>query len=603
MLYQDLNEAWRPATRVSQALIGILIVASGGLATAAPPTWTAPPAAAARKNPLTDSKAAAAAGASLFATNCVACHGNKGRGDGPAAVALNPKPANLANKTLWEQSDGALFWKISHGHTPMPGFSSTMTEDQRWQLVDFVRSLSPKPAAKAATKDTNAEKAEKAAPKKDKKAAKPAPEAKPVVDEAEPSGDEPTAVPAETSADQPEVVPTSEGASVEDSTDSASAAQVPDVADSVDSSTDAPPMDADTTTGTTEPPPATPDAAPQRDRRTAFVFGGYGTTDLEVPIDGDPTFGGSFNPIFLVSPADWVLFEGELELELEDAETSLKLETGQLSLVATPWLTFGIGKFLNPMNFFVERQHPNWINKLPDKPIAVYDGLLAESVLGVQARGGVAIGTARLGYSIFGANAPRLVTDAEDPAEAGILEGDNFSNVDGHIAGGGRIGFLPIKEVEVGYGAEFSAVGPDGVLAQLHSVDLNLVLDSAAIKGVLAVRGQWVWSMIGDVVYDPDGELGYGPLNFTNNRQGGYAQVSYRPSDVETPFVRDLEYVVRVDHLDQHLTPAGEKESRGALGLDWWFLPSGVVKVAYEMDSVDGGALEHAMLGQVALGF
>ena len=54
------------------------------------------------------------------------------------------RPGNLSDSKLWKQSDGALFWKISEGKTPMPSFQETYTEEQRWQLVDYVRTLAVK---------------------------------------------------------------------------------------------------------------------------------------------------------------------------------------------------------------------------------------------------------------------------------------------------------------------------------------------------------------------------------------------------------------------------------------------------------------------------
>ena len=100
----------------------------------------------------------------------------------------------------------------------------------------------------------------------------------------------------------------------------------------------------------------------------------------------------TFNPIFLWKISDRLLFEGELELELEERETSLSLEMAQVSYLVNGYMTLGAGKFLNSMDYFVERQHMAWVNKLPDKPLAVYDGLAPESLVGVQLRGGIPIG-------------------------------------------------------------------------------------------------------------------------------------------------------------------------------------------------------------------
>ncbi|MBP7962878.1 MAG: cytochrome c [Caldilineaceae bacterium] len=94
-------------------------------------------------NPIPATEASIAAGAALFQTNCAACHGESGAGDGPAAAALDPKPANLGADHVQANSDGALFYIITHGRTgtAMPPWESVLTEDQRWEVVNFVRTV------------------------------------------------------------------------------------------------------------------------------------------------------------------------------------------------------------------------------------------------------------------------------------------------------------------------------------------------------------------------------------------------------------------------------------------------------------------------------
>jgi len=103
--------------------------------------WTAPPSADAVKNPLAHNPQAAKEGATLFTKQCLMCHGNKGMGDGPVGINLNPRPGNLLLPKAQKLTDGALFWKISNGKAPMPTFKSSLTETQRWQLVDYIREL------------------------------------------------------------------------------------------------------------------------------------------------------------------------------------------------------------------------------------------------------------------------------------------------------------------------------------------------------------------------------------------------------------------------------------------------------------------------------
>jgi len=113
--------------------------------------WVAPARAAKKKNPLPADAANLAAGKNVYVAQCLQCHGTAGKGDGPAAKDLQTKPGDLSNPKLNEQSDGALFWKITEGRKPMPSFEKLLAEDQRWQAIIYVRTLSPQAADGAKT--------------------------------------------------------------------------------------------------------------------------------------------------------------------------------------------------------------------------------------------------------------------------------------------------------------------------------------------------------------------------------------------------------------------------------------------------------------------
>jgi hypothetical protein len=339
---------------------------------------------------------------------------------------------------------------------------------------------------------------------------------------------------------------------------------------------------------------------------TKFLLAGYGTAGFTARSGEDPFFDASFNALFLYKMTDRLFFEGEMELEFENNDTTLNLEVAQASYLLNDYMTIGVGRFLNPMDFFVERQHMNWVNKLPDKPLAVYDGLFPESQLGAQLRGVIPIGPTKIEYVGFVANAPDLITSFDDPAAVGMLSFPNTANFGGHVAVGGHIGFIPIPELEIGYGIQRSKVGPRDHAVEniLQSVDFNYVRDSTLLKGLLNFRAQWGWSHIGHFVYDPDGEAGFGPLDFNNNRNGGYVQLAYRPTHINNDYLKNFEPVLRYDRLNQLHTPVGFDEQRWTLGINYWVTPSAVIKTAYEFDDKNGGARDQdALMLQVAVGF
>ena len=89
------------------------------------------------------SPAAGPDGANIYREQCAACHGKKGEGDGPAAVALNPRPSDLADEERMEElTDEELRTIIGRGTGAMPGFETILEPDELEAVLEYVRSLS-----------------------------------------------------------------------------------------------------------------------------------------------------------------------------------------------------------------------------------------------------------------------------------------------------------------------------------------------------------------------------------------------------------------------------------------------------------------------------
>ena len=83
-----------------------------------------------------------AAGLNHYEQNCTPCHGVSGHGNGPLAASMpvTQKPADLSAPHTALHTPGDLYWWITHGMagTPMPGFGDVLTNDDRWDIINFL---------------------------------------------------------------------------------------------------------------------------------------------------------------------------------------------------------------------------------------------------------------------------------------------------------------------------------------------------------------------------------------------------------------------------------------------------------------------------------
>jgi len=106
--------------------------------------WKVPEEAKLRPNPIQSSMSDLAAGRAIYMDKCTQCHGQTGKGDGPDAASYYPSPTSLVDaQHMNGVTDGEVFYQISEGRKPMPAFKRKLTEEQRWQLVLYVRTFAP----------------------------------------------------------------------------------------------------------------------------------------------------------------------------------------------------------------------------------------------------------------------------------------------------------------------------------------------------------------------------------------------------------------------------------------------------------------------------
>jgi hypothetical protein len=338
--------------------------------------------------------------------------------------------------------------------------------------------------------------------------------------------------------------------------------------------------------------------------KTQFMVRGYGHTGLNYMSNGDEKessyVGSAFAPIFLFKHSDKLMFEAELEFELESNELKIALEYADVMYVLNKNMTVRAGKFLLPFGTFMERFHPAWINRLPTRPLGFgHDGIAPASGIGVELRGAFDLGGPSLNYAIYSTNGPRLKDGSIEPEEAGMLMFQNYEDNNTSKAFGGRLGLLPFSDssTELGISA-YSTNGAgakdseyENVGAFLYAIDFAFIKQVTPLSGFIDIKAQYNSSNVDTATFiemheDGDEE----EYSFDNQSNSFYGQLSYRPTMAESDFMKKLEFVGRYSNFN---APEGaeweEKSTQYAFGLNYWLTWRSLIKISYQTTETEGG--------------
>jgi len=106
--------------------------------------WVAPESAKKIKPAVPANDENITAGKALYAKHCKSCHGASGKGDGPKAANLEKECGDFTSADFKGLTDGEVYWMTTEGNDPMPTFKKKTTEEERWQIVHYVRTLADK---------------------------------------------------------------------------------------------------------------------------------------------------------------------------------------------------------------------------------------------------------------------------------------------------------------------------------------------------------------------------------------------------------------------------------------------------------------------------
>jgi mono/diheme cytochrome c family protein len=106
--------------------------------------WPAPEAAVKVKNPVKSDDAAIKEGKELYGQQCKSCHGAKGKGDGTKAEKIDISCGDFSSAEFQKQTDGEIYWRTTEGRKPMPSFKEKLSDNERWAIVNYMRTLADK---------------------------------------------------------------------------------------------------------------------------------------------------------------------------------------------------------------------------------------------------------------------------------------------------------------------------------------------------------------------------------------------------------------------------------------------------------------------------
>ncbi len=321
----------------------------------------------------------------------------------------------------------------------------------------------------------------------------------------------------------------------------------------------------------------------------AVVISGYGTVGYLNRTEKDAipnTFSAAFAPIFLFQFQDKVMFESELEFDVEDGVTQTGLEYAQLDVILNDNIVVVAGKFLVPFGVFGDRLHPAWINKLATAP-PIYGHHTSEfgaepllpvlSDLGVMAKASIMRGPWHVTLNGYATQGPSIEAD-EGPVvvpELAFLGSTGDTNRSKMVGGRLDVALPPWIEVNL------SMLNAD--------YDENDVLDFTAwnIAAEARHRGLEVRGAYIQTRQEYETLTGFPTLV----RSGFYSQASLRRGPWE-PVFRFTKM------FNDEFDGATEETSawQAAFGIDYWLSPSVALMAGYEINREGGASISNDRL-------
>jgi hypothetical protein len=313
-----------------------------------------------------------------------------------------------------------------------------------------------------------------------------------------------------------------------------------------------------------------------------------------------------FSPYFLLQLNEQCLLAASIDIN----NAGVSVGEAQVNWILGDHITLVGGRYITPIGFFNERINHEWINKLPDPPLMFRQVSPQISTDGLEVRGGMYIGDSpvKMEYSFYGGNGFELTGppgSLNDVADLGTITGGP-DEVDSKAVGG-RLGlWVPKWGLTGGFSGYFNGPYAPGATdnMKLWQFDTGWRKGNWDLRFEYCQNFQEAQSFIGNNIV----------------RTGLYGQLAYRPFDAVSRIIQKFEVVYRysrarfngIDFAGLDLSAFADSpvdapvdRDQHTVGVNYYFYPSMVMKLAYEVNIESAGMNLHdnVFLAQFAWGF
>jgi hypothetical protein len=288
-----------------------------------------------------------------------------------------------------------------------------------------------------------------------------------------------------------------------------------------------------------------------------------------------------FSPLFLWRHGSKFLLEFEPSFD----GFSLGVNWADVSYFVTPGLILRAGYLVTPFGTYSKRLAAGWIDKLPTDPTGVAD-YPSTTDFGVEAEGGLPIGSMKMNYDISLTNGQQLLTDGEVQGQiqsVGAVDNNKNKTVTA------RLGLLPFSNssLEIGVSGMWGTVGDansayENAKSQSYAVDLNYVKLFSPI--LVNFKGQYNYTFVNNQYYTYS--VNDSLYTFDNKTTSSFAQISFRPTGSGIDVVKNLELAFRYGRYN---TPEnslwGQKSTIIDASLDYWLSWRTVCKIGFQSNN------------------